>query len=67
MVGQIDLQGRVAVPATLRELAGLDREVIVVGIDERIEIWDAIRWRELETIGLEDLATSPDLADLGII
>lgn len=64
---KIDLQGRIAVPQTLRELAGLDREVIVVGIDERIEIWDAIRWRELETIGLEDLATSPDLADLGII
>lgn len=64
---EVDRQGRVALPSTLRELAGLDRDVIVVGIDERIEIWDLARWREQEAIGLEDLATSPDLADLGII
>ena len=55
------------VPSNLRELAGLDREVVVVGIDERIEIWDAARWREQESMGLADLAGSPDLADLGII
>jgi len=64
---ELDKQGRVPVPSNLRELAGLDREVVVVGIDERIEIWDAARWREQESMGLADLAGSPDLADLGII
>ncbi|MFM7271793.1 MAG: division/cell wall cluster transcriptional repressor MraZ [Actinomycetes bacterium] len=64
---ELDKQGRVPVPVNLRELAGLDREVVVVGIDERIEIWDAARWREQESMGLADLAGSPDLADLGII
>jgi MraZ protein len=64
---EVDRQGRVALPPMLRELAGLDREVVVVGVDERIEIWDLARWRAQESVGLEDMATSPDLADLGII
>jgi MraZ protein len=36
-----DKQGRVAVPPHLREYAGLDREVVVSGNYDHIEIWDA--------------------------
>lgn len=39
-----DKQGRVTIPAPLREWAGLDRDLVVVGADTRIEIWDAIAW-----------------------
>lgn len=39
-----DKQGRVPVPQVLREWAHLDRDVVVVGAMDRIEIWDAERW-----------------------
>lgn len=39
-----DRQGRITVPPALREYAGLDREVIVVGNGTTAEIWDAQAW-----------------------
>lgn len=41
---KLDRQGRVALPAPLRQYAGLDRDVIVVGVADRLEIWDAAAW-----------------------
>lgn len=41
-----DKQGRITIPAPLREWAGLDRELVVVGADTRIEIWDAVAWSQ---------------------
>ena len=41
-----DRQGRVTVPATLREYAGLDRDVVVVGNGLTVEIWDAAAWND---------------------
>ena len=48
-----DKQGRVTIPAHLREYAGLDRDVVVIGASNRVEIWDQQAW---ETY----LATSED-------
>ena len=39
-----DKQGRVTLPPALRDYAGLDRDVVVVGINSRFEIWDASAW-----------------------
>ncbi len=39
-----DRQGRITVPAPLREYAGLDRDVVVVGKNSTAEIWDAATW-----------------------
>lgn len=41
-----DKQGRVTIPASLREYAGLDKEVAVIGAGTRAEIWDAAAWTE---------------------
>lgn len=41
-----DKQGRVTVPQVLREWASLDKDCVVVGAMDRIEIWDAGRWNE---------------------
>ena len=43
-----DKQGRVLIPQNLREYAGLDKEVVVVGAMVRAEIWDKQRWLEQE-------------------
>ena len=61
-----DKQGRVALPQNLREFAGLEREVVVVGLFSRIEIWDRARWLELERAGALALAESDDLPAFGI-
>lgn len=40
----VDNQGRVAIPSNLREFAGIDEEVAIVGAGSRIEIWSRIGW-----------------------
>ena len=39
-----DGQGRITVPAQLREYAGLTKDCVVNGANSRIEIWDAETW-----------------------
>lgn len=39
-----DKQGRVTVPAALRQYAGLDRECTVIGAGSRVEVWDTTAW-----------------------
>ena len=41
---RIDRQGRLTVPGSFREYAGLQREVVIVGAGARVELWDASRW-----------------------
>ncbi len=39
-----DKQGRITLPPALREYAGLDRDVVVIGNNTRVEIWDGAAW-----------------------
>ncbi len=41
-----DGQNRITIPASLREYAGLSRELTVVGAGDRAEIWDTATWNE---------------------
>jgi MraZ protein len=41
---ELDKQGRVLIPPTLREHAGIAKNVMLVGIIDKIEIWDAKAW-----------------------
>jgi MraZ protein len=43
-----DKQGRVTVPAGLRQYAGLSKECVVIGANTHLEIWDAATWRAYE-------------------
>ena len=38
-------EGRVAIPERLGQFAGLHQEVVLIGIDDHFEVWDAARWR----------------------
>ncbi len=42
----LDKQGRVMIPAQLIEHANLGREVVVAGVNDRLEIWDRAAWRK---------------------
>jgi MraZ protein len=39
-----DRQGRITIPAGLRQYAGLDRDCVVIGVNDHLEIWDAVSW-----------------------
>jgi MraZ protein len=41
-----DKQGRITVPAALRDYAGLQRECVVVGNHSTVEIWDEAAWND---------------------
>ena len=41
-----DKQGRILIPQNLREAAKLDKDVVVIGLMSRAEIWDKTRWEE---------------------
>lgn len=40
-----DKQGRFTIPAALRQYAGLDRDVTVIGAGSRLEVWDSPTWQ----------------------
>ena len=42
---ELDSQGRVRIPPELAELARLDKEVVLLGVQDRVEIWAAERWK----------------------
>jgi len=39
-----DKQGRILIPANLREFAGLEKDIMVIGASNRAEIWNRSRW-----------------------
>ncbi|TNU77255.1 division/cell wall cluster transcriptional repressor MraZ [Miniimonas arenae] len=45
-----DKQGRVTIPATLRQWAGLERELAVVGTGNKLEVWDSAAWEAYLTV-----------------
>ncbi len=51
-----DKQGRISIPQVLRTWASLDKECVVVGAMDRIEIWDAQRWDEFAAAQAEPFA-----------
>lgn len=42
----VDKQGRILIPDFLKDYAGLDKNVIVAGIYNRLEIWDEKKWKD---------------------
>ena len=59
---KIDGSGRIILPPPMRDEAGIDQEVIVVGVRTHIEVWNPERWkwnREQSRSGLEQLRAWP--------
>jgi MraZ protein len=68
---EIDSQGRIRLPAELTRLAGLDRDVVLLGVGDHVELWNKSRWEayladlqprydELAESALSDLPASPN-------
>jgi len=46
---RLDTQGRILIPDYLREYAGLKKQVVVIGLFNRIEVWDADMWKQYKS------------------
>ena len=65
-VCEMDKQGRVLLPVVLREFAGIEKEVVLAGVADHIEIWSKDRWEDnSEYDDMEEIAES--MAELGLI
>ena len=54
---ELDKQGRFLIPCNLREFAELNKEVIIIGMNSRIEIWSKEKWEACdEEISADEIA-----------
>ena len=56
---ELDKQGRLLVPKYLKDFAGIKRDVVIIGVSNRIEIWAKENWREFyktQQASFEDIA-----------
>ena len=44
--GEMDKQGRLIIPQTLREYAHLTKDCMIIGVDTRLEVWDLKAWQD---------------------
>lgn len=64
-LAEVDKQGRILVPGVLREFAGLEKEVVLIGVASRVEIWSKERWENAASYDdVEEIAEH--MAELGL-
>ena len=45
---EMDSQGRILIPSSLISLAALEKECLIIGVANHLEIWSKSRWQQLE-------------------
>ncbi len=66
---EIDKQGRILIPGNLREYSRLEKEVVIIGVSSRVEIWAKAQWEQYSAqaaSSYEEIAEKIDGFDLGI-
>ena len=62
---EIDKQGRILIPSVLRDFAELEKDVVLVGVLSRIEIWSKAKWEESNSYDdMDEIAEH--MAELGL-
>ena len=63
---ELDKQGRILIPPVLREFAGLQKNIVIAGVLDRVEIWDHEKW--IENSQYDDLdEIAGHMSDIGFI
>lgn len=63
----IDKQGRILIPPTLRDYAGITKDLVFAGMTKRIEVWSAERWQKVFAESQENIGQMTEkLAELGL-
>ena len=64
---ELDKQGRILIPTTLREYGALEKEVVFIGVANRVEIWSIERWENSAVMDdMDEIAESMDELGLSI-
>lgn len=64
---EIDKQGRINLPTSLKTHAKLDKNCVVIGVSNRIEIWDETRWEEFSNVAEESFdEIAENMIDFGL-
>ena len=64
---ELDKQGRILMPNNLKDYANIDKELVIIGVSTRIEIWSKEEWNKFNSdanISYEDVAEK--MSQLGI-
>ena len=62
---EVDKQGRILIPENLRKFAKLDKDVVLVGVGSRIEIWSKAQYDNIsDDVDMDDVTQS--MEDLGL-
>lgn len=60
----LDKQGRITILPTLRKYAQLEKETKIIGVSNRLEIWNNANWENYNNMDVSDIANK--MAELGI-
>lgn len=64
---EFDRQGRIIIPRTLRDHAGLTKKCVIIGVSERFEIWSEDRWNEFSQKAEENFDNiAENMIDFGL-
>jgi len=64
---ELDKQGRILIPANLREYAELTKELVIIGVASRVEIWSKEKWDDYnDDANLDHQSIVEKMAELGI-
>lgn len=64
---EVDKQGRINIPQNLREYANIQKEVVIVGVATRAEMWDSENWENYTNSDSLDVSKiESQMSNLGI-
>jgi MraZ protein len=62
----IDKQGRSLIPQNLLEYAGIEKEIVSIGVSTRVEIWSKEKWDEYNNLNIDFDEIADKMSELGI-
>jgi len=63
---ELDKQGRGLIPQNLKEYAGIEKDIVSIGVLSRVEIWSKEKWNEYNESNMDFDSIAEKMNDLGI-
>lgn len=63
---ELDKQGRGLIPQNLIEYAGIEKEIVSIGVLTRVEIWSKQKWQQYNESNIDFDAIAEKMSELGI-
>ena len=63
---EMDKQGRGLIPQNLKEYAGIEKEIVSIGVLTRVGIWSKEKWKEYNDSNVDYQSIAEKMSDLGI-